>query len=294
MAGQKTRIRCIINPRSGAGRQVALGEELKRMADPLRFDVEIRLTEAPHHATSLAREAALAGTDLVIAVGGDGSVNEVAAGLEETGAALGIVPTGSGNGMARHLGLPMDPFKAFAVQLAGKTERIDTVRVNGRFCIGTFGIGFDAHIAHLFAAAPKRGYSTYVRLVLTEFRRYRPVRYAFTVDDKPFEKSCFLLTVANSSQFGNNAVIAPQADVQDGLLEISMMSAFPAWKAPGLIWRLMNNSLGGSRYFSSARGREVRIRNDRTLQAHIDGEPVTFDTDIHVKVVPASLTVVIP
>jgi len=294
MAREKKRIRCIINPRSGAGRHAALGEALRRLADPERFEVEICLTEAPHHATALSREAARAGTGLVVAVGGDGSVNEVAAGLEGTGAALGIVPAGSGNGMARHLGLPMDPVKAFGIVLAGKTERIDTVRVNGRFCIGTFGVGFDAHIAHLFAAAPRRGYSTYVKLVLSEFRQYRAVTYSFDVDGKPLKRSCFLLTVANSSQFGNNAVIAPFADVRDGWLEISMMSSFPAWKAPGLIWRLMNNSLDGSRYFSSDRAREVLIHNNAQLRAHIDGEPVTFDTDIHVKVVPASLTTVVP
>ena len=127
MTEAKKRIRCIINPHSGAGRQAALGEVLKRMADPERFDVEIRLTQAPRHATELAREAARAGTEFVVAVGGDGSVNEVAAGLEGTDAALGIVPTGSGNGMARHLGLPMDPANAFDVLLGEDRQGVNKI-----------------------------------------------------------------------------------------------------------------------------------------------------------------------
>src|SRR5205085_10027306 len=133
---------------------------------------------------------------------------------------------------------------------------------NDHFCIGTIGVGFDAHIAHLFAKAGKRGYSTYVKLVLAEFSSYGEKNFSILVDGKLYERKCFLLTFANSSQFGNNAVIAPFADVKDGIIDVSMISRFPAIAAPSLIYRLMKNSIHGSKYFSRLKAREIIVKNN--------------------------------
>jgi diacylglycerol kinase family enzyme len=184
--------------------------------------------------------------------------------------------------------------EAFDVINGGKTEAIDTVEVNEEISVSTIGIGFDAHIAHLFAEAGTRGYVTYVKLVLTEFYKYEPFTYLISVDGKEFSKECFLLTFANSSQFGNNVVIAPFADVKDGIIDISIMKKFPFRVAPHLIYRLMNNTIDKSRFFEMMRGKEITVRNNRVLQGHIDGEPVTFSTDIHVKTIPMSLKVIVP
>jgi diacylglycerol kinase (ATP) len=288
------RIRFIINPRSGVIGKHRVPEMIDQFLDQQRFEHEILFTTAPKHATELSRQAAGKSYDLVIAVGGDGSVNEVAKGLLGTNTALGILPMGSGNGMARHLKIPMDIQKAIGVINGNHRERIDTIAINDEFCIGTFGVGFDAHVAHLFAAAKTRGYSTYVKLTLSEFYKYKALHYELVVDDKAVTAECFLLTFANSSQFGNNAVIAPFADVKDGIIDISMMKSFAAYLAPHLIYRLMNNSIHKSRFFSMLKGRSILIKNNGTLKGHIDGEAVTFTTDVHVKIVPASLDAVVP
>lgn len=287
----KKKIRFIINPRSGTRHKEHFSSWILDGIDSKRFDPEIIYTEYPRHATTLSREAANRGDALVVTVGGDGSVNETGAGLIGSNTALGIIPTGSGNGMARHLNIPVNFKKALDVINRGKPECIDTALVNSRFCIGTFGLGFDAHIAHLFAQAGTRGYSTYVKLVLTEFYKYSSRIFNLEIDGDRIEKECFLLTFANSSQFGNNAVIAPFADVKDGWLDISMMKKFPVVMAAPLIYRMMNNSLHRSRFFSGRRGKHIRILNAGILQGHIDGEPVELQNDIDVRIVPLSMYV---
>src|SRR4029078_4837392 len=141
------------------------------------------------------------------------------------------------NGMARHLGIPTNNLKAILNINTGITDTIDTITVNDHFCIGTIGTSFDAHIAHLFAKAASRGYSTYAKLVLKEFSTYPVKKFSMIIDGRVHEEECFLLTFSNSSQFGNNFMIAPFADVKDGLIEISIMHRFPAIAAPGIILR---------------------------------------------------------
>ena len=289
----KKRILYIINPKSGAGRKDEIPGLVESLTDTGLVEARIRYTDAPKHATVLAAEAVMEGYDVVVAVGGDGSVNEAGKALTGTRTALGIIPMGSGNGLARHLGIPLKPEDAIPVINKGSTIVMDTVRVNDEFCAGTIGIGFDAHVAHLFAKSSKRGYSTYVKLVLTEFYKYKPNLFRLVVDGNEIEKECFLLTFANSSQFGNNAVIAPFADVQDGILDVSMMKKFPVLVAPHLIYRMMNNVIHKSRFFEMTRGREVTVRNTGTILGHIDGEPVTFNGDLNIRLVPSSMKVVI-
>ncbi|MBK9412994.1 MAG: diacylglycerol kinase family lipid kinase [Bacteroidetes bacterium] len=286
------KIRFIINPKSGATDKHSFTDWINSNIDRSIFECEITHTTAPHHATALARDAAENNFDIVVAVGGDGSVNETGAGLIGTKTALGIIPTGSGNGMARHMKIPIHFQKAVALLNTGTNELVDTLTVNNRPCIGTFGIGFDAHIAHLFAGAGTRGYSTYVKLVLAEFSKYKPVYFKIFADKKEYHLNCFLLTFANSSQFGNNAVIAPFADVKDGIIDISMLQKFPAYVAPHLVYRMMNNSIHNSRFFDRLNAKEILVRNETIVKGHIDGEPVELEGDIEIKVKPLSLNIV--
>jgi diacylglycerol kinase (ATP) len=289
----KKKILFIINPHSGAKKKTDVPQLIHQYVDKAKYEHEIVWTNAPKHGTELSKESA-SSFDVVVSAGGDGSANEVAAGISGSNASLGIIPMGSGNGMARHLGIPMEIKKAFDVINNGRTELIDTMQVNNQFAIGTIGIGFDAHIAHLFANAGKRGYATYVKLVLKEFYKYKPSTYSINVDGQDNLKECFLLTFANSSQFGNNAVIAPFADEQDGLIEISIMKKFAFRFAPHLIYRLMHNTIHLSKFFEMMQGRNILVRNQGKLQGHIDGEPVTFSGDIHVKIMPMTLKVIVP
>ena len=287
------KIRFIINPKSGTADKKDYVSRIENTIDKNKFQSEITFTNAAGHATELAREAARNNYDIVVAVGGDGSANEVGAGLVGSKTALGIIPTGSGNGMARHLKIPIDFVKAVSVFNDSQFETIDTLNVNGRFCIGTFGIGFDAHIAHLFASAGTRGYSTYVKLVLAEFSKYKPIYFKIFADKKEYHISSFLLTFANSSQFGNNAVIAPFADVKDGIIDISIVRKFPVFVAPHLIYRMMNNTIHRSRFFDRLSAGEIVVRNEGLIKGHIDGEPIELDGDIEIKMNPLSLKVVI-
>ncbi len=290
----KQRIRFIINPHSGTSKKHNLPDMIRAAIDPGRFEPEIVFTQAQLHATELAREAVSMGYRAVIAVGGDGSVNETAAGLSGTTTALGIIPTGSGNGLARHLGMPMGLTDAMKCLNTAEEISIDTFRVNDRLGVGTFGIGFDGHIAHLFAKAGTRGYSTYVKLVLSEFYKYRPREFHFSVDGNPHSKESFLFTFANSSQFGNNAVIAPFADLQDKYLDIAMLRQFPVYSVPHLLYRMTHNTLHKSRYYDMLRGKEVKIHNADEVHGHIDGEPIILQGNIHITVVPSSLLILAP
>jgi diacylglycerol kinase (ATP) len=289
----KKKVRFIINPKSGTGGKENLTALINKHIDPVKFESEISFTKEAGHATVLAKEAVEKNYDIVVAVGGDGSVNETAKSLTNTSTSLGIIPTGSGNGLARHLGIPVDVVKSVELLNHGKPLSIDTLTVNEHFCAGTIGIGFDAHVAHLFAGAKKRGYSTYVKLVLAEFSTYEEKRFSILVDGTEYERDCFLLTFANSSQFGNNAVIAPFADVRDGIIEISIMKRFPAIVAPSLIYRLMKNTIHHSRYFESMRGKTIRVKNNNQLQGHIDGEPVMFTSDLAINIHPLSINVIV-
>ena len=288
------RIRFIINPKSGTGDKNNVIPVINSYIDKKTFQTDICITEAPGHATELSADACERGYDIVVAVGGDGSVNETAKVLVNSNTSLGIIPAGSGNGMARHLKISVNTIKAVKLLNDGKSETIDTLNVNDRFCIGTIGIGFDAYIAHLFSKKAKRGYSTYVKLVLTEFSSFKEKSFSILVDGKQYDRDCFLLTFANSSQFGNNAVIAPFANVRDGIIDISMMGKFPALAAPSLIYRLMNNTIYKSSYFNSLRGKNITVINKKIMQGHIDGEPVLFESDLNIKINPLSLKVIVP
>lgn len=290
----KKKIRFIINPKSGNRSKGNFEDRILKSVDSAQFEPEILFTQAPQHATQLSQEAAHQQYYAVIAVGGDGSVNETAAGLVNSKTALGILPAGSGNGMSKHLGIPDELENAIAILSTASPRWIDTAKVNDKFCIGTMGIGFDAHIAHLFSKSGKRGYSTYVKLILSEFYNYPSKEYRFTLDDKNMERKSFLLTFANSSQFGNNAVIAPFADETDGLLEVTSMKSFPAIAAPHLIWRMMHNSLHKSKFYEGFRAKKIVVENPGIMKAHIDGEPVEFSSKIKVEIVPSSLLVIAP
>ncbi len=288
------KIRFIINPHSGIGKKEMLPELIQSSIDKTIFNAEVCFTKAPGHATELSREAVENDYDIVVAVGGDGSVNETASALINSKTALGIIPTGSGNGLARHLGIPVHSGKAIAVLNSGKIDVIDSLLANDRFCIGTLGVGFDAHIAHLFSRTKKRGYFTYIKLVLKEFASFKEKKFSFLIDGKHFERDCFMLTFANSSQFGNDAVIAPFADLKDGIIDVSIMKGFPVKAVPVIIYRLLHHSIHFSKYFESQRGGDIVIKNRGYLAGHIDGEPVYFDGDLKLKMNSLSIKIIVP
>lgn len=287
-----TKMRFIVNPVSGVGKQRVIEGLVQKGLDRSKYEAEIVYTEAAGHATELAHEAAQQNVPVVVAVGGDGSVNEVGRGLINTESAMGILPAGSGNGLARHLNIPTDLTAAIQTLNRGQVQKIDTASLNGEPFLGVAGIGFDAHIGWEFSTYGKRGFSTYVKIVLKEYPKYKPNQYKLLIDGKTYEREAFLISFANSSQYGNNASIAPLADIQDGLLDICILSAFPAHNAPRVIWRLFNNSLHQSPYLEVLHGKQIEVQTSSPI-LHLDGEPVKMDAPLSIRIHPLSLRVVV-
>lgn len=287
----KKRVLFIINPVSGIGRARVVEKLIDRELDRSCFEAEVAYTASRGHATRLAKDAVQKNTELVVAVGGDGSVNEVGQALIHTPAVLGILPAGSGNGLARHLGIPMDLSKALNRISNGKILKMDTGVLNNKVFLGMSGVGFDAHIGWEFARFGKRGFSSYVKVFLREYPGYKAREYQLEIDGISYTKKALLISVANGSQYGNNAFIAPNADISDGLLDICILQDFPVYAAPFLARRLFNRSLDRSKYLEILKGKEIRITQpDKT--AHIDGEPLEEGGELHFKIVPSSLNVI--
>lgn len=287
----KKRVLFIINPVSGVGRQKTVEKLIDRELDRSCYEPEIAYTQSRGHATELATAAVQRNVEIIVAVGGDGSVNEVGQALIHTPSVLGILPAGSGNGLARHLCIPMDLSRAMERIMNGKIIKMDTGILNDKVFLGMSGVGFDAHIGWEFARFGKRGFSSYIKVFLREFPKYKAGEYKIEIDGRSFIKNALLISVANGSQYGNNAFIAPQADVSDGLLDICILSEFPVYAAPFLARRLFNRSLDRSKYLEILKGKDIRITQpDKT--AHIDGEPLEEGRDLHFKIVPSSLNVI--
>lgn len=295
----------IINPLSGTlplARKEALRSFIVTEARRHAFQPEIITTGHAGHATELAAQAAREGIRRVLVMGGDGTINEAARALRKTPTALGIVPMGSGNGLARHLGIPMQAQQAIQKALAGKPVLIDSAELNDLPFFCTAGLGFEAYVAHEFAKQPVRGLQTYVRTTFMAYQHYQPARY--TVNDVP-TGPLFSLTIANAAQYGNNAWIAPKANIADGLLDLCQLRPFPAAMVPMIGWQLFSRSLDQSAYWQSRLIRQVTLTkltedepsldhpegsDQGTLFAHADGEPVLLSGDrCTVRVIPGSL-----
>jgi YegS/Rv2252/BmrU family lipid kinase len=286
-----SKVRFIINPISGRGKNKNIPLLIGKILDRTKFSHEIYFTQSQADATRLSREAKDRGMDLVIAVGGDGTVHEVGKALIGSNTALGIIPTGSGNGLARHCGIPCDPVKAIKLINEMKTSTIDTVKINGDHFLNMAGIGFDAYIAKKFSIDIKRGFFTYVKLVMRHFFSYKCQDYKLIIDGKNIEKKAFLISFANSSQYGNNICISPKAKIDDGLLDIAILRPFPLVSTPMMLLQLLSSKFDSSKYLDIIPAKDVTVEGG-PFHTHLDGEPVTSKDSLHLSVLPSSLKLV--
>lgn len=281
----------LVNSRSGSNRRRDVVDLIASTCD---WEHEIVPCGSKEELDAVIRDASSRGVRAVFAVGGDGTVHELAKRLISTDIAMGVIPTGSGNGFARHLGLPMDPRKAIRACCTLRVETIDTATVNGTPFINMMGIGFDAWIARAFANAGTRGLITYVRVGLRGFAKYRSEDYEVTIDGAKTTHGAFVIAVANASQYGNNARIAPLASMQDGILDVTLIEHAPLLRVPMLAAQLFGGSLHRARGVLTMRGRSITIRRERIGAAHLDGEPVTLPELLTIDIVPRSLRVIVP
>ncbi len=287
----KKRILFIINPISGVQQKAKLPVLIPTYFTEDEFIILIEFTQYAGHATLLAKQAAQLGYDAVVACGGDGTINEIGSALVGTNTALAILPMGSGNGLARHLKIPLKITKALEVIRNFNLPKIDTGTINDKAFIGIAGLGFDAHIGKKFANHGKRGFFTYLKLVLKEYLTYKERTIILKRKGHKETISAMMITVANSSQFGNNAVIAPDASIDDGRLRLCIVRKFPLYKAPWIAWLMVTRQIHRSNYLDIYTIKKATITQPKKL-AHLDGEPMRLGKKIKIKVLPASLKVV--
>lgn len=232
--------------------------------------------------------------DVVASIGGDGTMNKVATALLYTSIPLLIVPLGSGNGLARHLDIPMNWRKALELIHTGKTRIIDSGTVNNQSFFCTSGIGFDAYIGQLFTKASKRGFITYTQLTLRELLNYTPRNYTIDVDGINHHIHAFLITIANANQWGNNVFIAPMASVSDGLLHIVALKPFKLWQVPLIAINLLTKNVKHNKQFIVLSGKQIKITREEEDPIHYDGDPNKIGKEIEYKINPQSLTVLVP
>jgi len=231
--------------------------------------------------------------DVFVAVGGDGTMNEVASALAGTTGIMGLIPAGSGNALGRELGISMKPDKAVYQLLNGHATKVDTGLVNGRRFMNVCGLGFDQHIARCFAKSTRRGPIPYFYAAMKEFFSYVPETYDVETDGVINQYNAFVLTVANTSQYGNNAYIAPKASVTDGELDFCSLLPFGFFGGLGLGLRMFNKTIDRSRMYTGFKTKKVII-NGKNLNFHVDGEPVKNIDPIEISIDPLSLNIVVP
>jgi len=289
----KKTISFIINPISGTRKKDSWPEIIHRNMDPSRYDIRIFFTERKGHASELAHRQIEDDVQYIVAVGGDGTVNEVAGAVRNTPAVMGIVPCGSGNGLARHLRIPLKITDALKLINKASVIDIDYGIVNDKPFFCTFGAGFDAHISHAFAMSKKRGFRTYVSKIVKAFFTYRSGKYKLKIDGNKFKTRAFAVTIANSAQFGNNAYISPHADITDGKLDVCIVHPFPKFKALFLALKLFRKSIHKSSYYRMIRGKRIIIKRKHEGDVHLDGDPYTMGKKLKIKIVPQGLKVLV-
>lgn len=289
----KKNIIFLINPISGGKTKLNFPEMAANIIDTEKFNADYFFTDRPGHAHEMASEMARGEADILVAVGGDGTINEVASAIEGSGKIMGIIPYGSGNGLARSLAIPLNDKRAIQRLNKLNVSQIDSGTFNGKSFFNMAGIGFDAHISAVFAYNVKRGLGGYVKTAVKEISNYQSQHYVLEIDGKRIERDAFMISIANSSQFGNNAHIAPFASLKDGLLDVCITKPFPLYQFPVLGYRMFSKSTHRSKYVEIIKGKEIRILREGNGAIHLDGEPYDMGSELQINIKSLSLSVLV-
>jgi len=295
MKAQDTKeILFIINPIAGTRSKKIIHELIELYIDPIKFKKKLYYTTGSGDAFRRAKKAITEKYDAVIAVGGDGTINEIGKALVKTNIPIGIIPVGSGNGLARHLKIPLDPKKAIETINAFNVDSIDYGIINDTPFFCTSGLGFDAVIGHKFAEESQRGFHTYVRTTLHEFFNYKPKKYTINADGRVFKERAFLITFANSGQYGNDAYIAPNADIRDGYLDVCIVSPFPKIAMFSIGLRLFSRQAHHSEFIKIFRAKHIEVKRKNTAEVHLDGEPAMMGKKLVIDAIHKGLQILVP
>ena len=289
---EKKRIIFVVNPISGTQGKKAILKCIDERLDRSIYDYSIVKTEYAGHATQIAANAVREKVDVVVAIGGDGTINEIARSLVHTETVLGIIPCGSGNGLARHLRIPMEPKAAIDVINRGYELCIDYGKINNILFVCTCGVGFDAFISLKFADSGKRGLLTYLENTLHESLRYQPETYEIENEEGTVKYKAWLIACGNASQYGNDAYITPQASLTDGLMDVTIMEPFTVLDVPSLSFQLFNKTIDQNSRVKTMRAKKIKIHRANDGVMHFDGDPLMAGKELEVEIVPSGLRVI--
>lgn len=290
----KINILFIINPISGGRGKLRIPDFIDQYLDKEKFSPNFVFSEYVGHAGELADEAATKNFDVIVAAGGDGTINEVASKVLKHKKILGILPLGSGNGLARFLRISKNLRYALSLINNFKVDEIDTAEFNNKCFFNLAGMGFDAHLSSVFSKDKKRGLSGYVKLGFKEVFNYKAQTYLINIDGAQYTRKAFAISIANSSQYGNDVYIAPNASVKDGLLDVCIIKPFPIIKLPLLGYVMLRGKAETSDMIEIIKGKNIKITREKAGAVHVDGEPLQMGTEIHAVVNPLSLKVIVP
>jgi YegS/Rv2252/BmrU family lipid kinase len=289
----KSKIAFIINPHSGTSKKEDLPDLIERTLNRDRFDPTTVFTEYAGHGRELTKQFIEDGYKYIIACGGDGTINEVASELVHSNVVFGIMPYGSGNGLARHLRISMSPKRALQQINKHIIKTIDYGMAGDNKFFCTCGTGFDAHVSDKFAVHGKRGFITYLKTIFREYINYKPHLYTLKTENFEIRQRAFLITFANASQYGNNAFIAPHANISDGMLDITILKPFSFFAIPWLAFLLFRKEIDRSKHISIIRTNKVTLIRRKEGSFHIDGDPLDKGKSIDIKIVPEGLKVLV-
>ena len=277
MSERDIKVQAIINPISGVGSKRKIPKMIEGICSKKNCSLNISFTEYAGHASELTRQAIEEGAEYILAVGGDGTVNEIARAMIHSNAILGIIPKGSGNGLARELHIPMDVKRAIDLIAKGHVTTIDCCRANGQVFFCTCGVGFDAAVSQK-----------------EEYLSYKPEPYELVVDNQTIKEKAFLVACANASQYGNNAFIAPHANIQDGRMDVTILSPFMPLDIAPLAIQLFTKQIDRNSKIKTMKAQQVTIIRQHPGVMHLDGEPIMADRRIDITVEPQALHVLTP
>ena len=289
---EKKRIIFVVNPISGTQSKKAILKWIDERMDQSVYDYSIVRTEYAGHATQIAASAVEDKVDVVVAIGGDGTINEIARALVHSETALGIIPCGSGNGLARHLRIPMEPKAAIDIIDQGNRLCIDYGKINNIPFFCTCGVGFDAFVSLKFADSGKRGLLTYLENTLHESLTYQPETYEIENEEGTMKYKAWMIACGNASQYGNNAYIAPQASLTDGLMDVTIMEPFTVLDVPSLSFQLFNKTIDQNSRVKTMRAKKIKIHRAHDGVMHFDGDPLMAGKELEVEIIPSGLYVI--
>ena len=287
----KKRIVFVVNPISGTQGKKAILKWIDERLDRSIYDYSIVKTEYAGHASQIAAAAVQDKVDIVVAIGGDGTINEIARSLVHTETALGIIPCGSGNGLARHLRIPMEPKAAIDILNQDNRLCIDYGKINNIPFFCTCGVGFDAFVSLKFADSGKRGLLTYLENTLHESLTYQPETYEIENEEGTVRYKAWMIACGNASQYGNNAYIAPQASLTDGLMDVTIMEPFTVLDVPSLSFQLFNKTIDQNSRVKTMRAKKIKIHRQKDGVMHFDGDPLMAGKELEVEIIPSGLYV---